>query len=128
MQARTSPGGLRKQRRTNRLRIFHVPGSPNTSAGSALEALQALCNHGRIDIEPENIQVITLEMMQNSLPEYAAHCVAGTDPLHLPWLDSLPSGAQAQVVNSLIKKHSESTNQVRFGAGRSAISVSLFGR
>ena len=115
MQARTSPGGLRRQRRTNRLRIFHVPGSSTASVGSAREALQALCNHGRIDIEPDNIQVIGLEQLQQAVPEYAAHCAAGANALSLPSLESLPSGAQAQIVNSLIKKHSESTSQVRIG-------------
>lgn len=113
-----APGGRRKQRREHRLRIFHVPGVNNANTASAREALSALCEHGRIDIEKENIQVITLEMLQNTLPDYAAHCTEHGETYNLPSLESLPSGTQAQLINSLIQLHSTNTSQVGARDGR----------
>lgn len=119
MQARRTPGGLRKQRRNNRLRIFQVPGVPGANTSAAREAIKALCEHGRIDIEDNNIQVITLEAMTNSLPVYSAQCTEDGGNMSMPALDSLPTGTQAQVINSLIKLHSTNTSQVSdVGVGR----------
>eukprot|EP00043_Microstomoeca_roanoka_P027038 m.13406 g.13406 ORF g.13406 m.13406 type:complete len:675 (-) comp7264_c0_seq1:18-2042(-) len=113
--SRIGAGGLRKQRSTHRLRIFHLANifSDEHVAESlaAEEQMHEFCKQGRVTVDKGNIKIFTLHDLRRAVPEYHAyisdHCGGQVNRL-----ETLPSSLQALILNTLMKQHSSNSCQL----------------
>eukprot|EP00045_Choanoeca_perplexa_P015906 m.206806 g.206806 ORF g.206806 m.206806 type:complete len:938 (-) comp17113_c0_seq1:1520-4333(-) len=107
-RSRLGPGGLRHNRKLHRLRFIHVLDTDSNDMEASATRIRELCDEARIEIETEDIKVISPSTLRDLVPAFAEWCQGANKPC----ISAMPAGLQAQTLNAVVKLNSSNTCQV----------------